>query len=185
MTWYGSDISAEQATEGLRHQNMDVFQQLYTAYSEDLFLLAYRWLKDESLAKDIVHNLFVHLWEKHDTITITGNVRHYLFRAVTNRAINELKRQSRHVSEDLLQWQADPDSLYESIDIILLQKEMIQLVSDLAPRCREIFLLSRVHGLEPAEIADKLDITLNTVYYQLSVALKYLRIHLLGEKKSK
>lgn len=177
--------SAEKVTEGLRHQNMDVFQQLYIDHSEDLFLLAYRWLKDESIAKDIVHNLFMHLWEKRDTITITGNVRHYLFRAVTNRSINELKRQSRHVSEDLLQWQADPDSLYETIDIILLQKEMIQLVKGLPPRCQEIFLLSRVHGLEPAEIGEKLGITLNTVYFQLSVALKYLRTHLLGEKKSK
>ena len=185
MTWYGSNISAEQATEGLRQGNKDVFQQLYLTYSEDLFLLAYRWVKEEGLAKDIVHNLFVHLWEKGATITISGNVRHYLFRAVANRAINELKQRSRHVSEEVLQWQADPSSLYETVDYILLQKEMLQLVQGLAPRCREIFLLSRVEGLSPTEIADKLDITLNTVYFQLSVALKYLRIHLLGEKKLK
>jgi len=185
MTWYGTDISAAIVTEGLRDRNMEVFQQLYLTYSEDLFLLAFRWVKDENLAKDLVHNLFVHLWEKGATLTITGNVRHYLYRAVTNRAINELKRQSRHVSEDILQWQADPASLYETADYILLQKEMIQLVQGLAPRCREIFLLSRVNGLEPSEIADKLNITLNTVYFQLSVALKHLRIHLLGEKKEK
>lgn len=183
MTWPGTDISAATVTEGLRDQNMDVFKQLYLTYSEDLFLLAYRWVKDESLAKDLVHNLFVHLWEKGASLTITGNVRHYLFRAVTNRALNELKRQSRHISEDILQWQADPDSLYETADYILLQKEMLQLVEGLAPRCKEIFLLSRVQGLEPSEIADKLNITLNTVYFQLSTALKHLRHHLLGEKK--
>lgn len=177
--------SAAQVTEGLRHENMDVFRQLYTDYSEDLFLLAYRWLKDESVAQDIVHNLFVHLWEKRHTIAITGSVRHYLFRAITNRCINELKRQSRHVSDELLRWQKDPESVHEKIDIILLQKEMIQLVKGLPPRCQEIFLLSRVHGLEPAAIAEKLGITSNTVYFQLSVALKYLRTHLLGEKKSK
>ncbi|OMP76452.1 sigma-70 family RNA polymerase sigma factor [[Flexibacter] sp. ATCC 35208] len=185
MTWYGTDISAAIVTEGLRDRNMEVFQQLYLTYSEDLFLLAFRWVKDENLAKDLVHNLFVHLWEKGATLTITGNVRHYLYRAVTNRSINELKRQSRHVSEDILQWQADPASLYETADYILLQKEMIQLLQGLAPRCREIFLLSRVNGLEPSEIAEKLNITLNTVYFQLSVALKHLRIHLLGEKKEK
>ncbi|SFW17781.1 sigma-70 family RNA polymerase sigma factor [Chitinophaga sancti] len=184
MTWYGTEISAATATEGLRDRNMEVFKHLYLTYSEDLFLLAYRWVKDESLAKDLVHNLFVHLWEKGASLTITGNVRHYLFRAVTNRAINELKRQSRHVSEDILQWQADPASLYETADYILLQKEIIHLVQGLAPRCKEIFLLSRVQGLEPSEIAEKLNITLNTVYFQLSVALKHLRLHLLGEKKT-
>ena len=89
------------------------------------------------------------------------------------------------MSEELLQWQADPASIYETADYILLQKEMMQLVQGLAPRCREILLLGRVHGLEPSEIADKLGITLNTVYFQLSVALKYLRAHLLNEKKLK
>lgn len=185
MTWYGTEISATTLTEGLREKNMEVFKHLYLTYSEDLFLLAYRWVKDESLAKDLVHTLFVHLWEKGASLTITGNVRHYLFRSVTNRAINELKRQARHLSEDILAWQADPASLYETADYILLQKEMIQSVQGLAPRCKEIFLLSRVHGLEPSEIAEKLNITLNTVYFQLSVALKHLRLHLLGEKKDK
>jgi RNA polymerase sigma-70 factor (family 1) len=176
------NISADQANEGLRNRNVDIFQQIYLAYSEELFLLACRWVKDEHLAKDLVHNLFVHLWEKGDTLTITGNVRHYLFRAITNRSINELKRRSRFVGEELLQWQADPSSLNEIADYILLQKELISHLQGLAPRCKEIFMMSRVQGLEPSEIANKLGITLNTVYFQLAVALKYLRTKLQDKK---
>lgn len=178
----GYNISAEQANEGLRNRNVDIFQQIYLAYSEELFLLACRWVKDEHLAKDLVHNLFVHLWEKGDTLTITGNVRHYLFRAITNRSLNELKRRSRFVSEELLQWQADPASLNEISDYILLQKELLGHLQGLAPRCREIFMMSRMQGFEPAEIAEKLGITLNTVYFQLATALKHLRNHLQDKK---
>ncbi len=58
----------------------------------------------------------------------------------------------------------------------------MQHLQALAPRCREIFLLSRINGLEPAEIAEKLGITLNTVYFQLSVALKALRAQLAPKK---
>ncbi|HEY9256699.1 RNA polymerase sigma factor [Chitinophaga sp.] len=58
-------------------------------------MLAYRWVKDSSLAKDMVHNLFVHLWEKGAQTIITGHIRHYLYRAITNQAINELKRRKR------------------------------------------------------------------------------------------
>lgn len=85
------------------------------------------------------------------------------------------------MSEDLLQWQADPSSLNEISDYILLQKELIGHLQGLAPRCREIFMMSRVQGLDPSEIAAKLGITLNTVYFQLATALKYLRTHL-GKK---
>jgi RNA polymerase sigma-70 factor (ECF subfamily) len=183
MTHDGYHISAEEATEALCSRNADVFRKIYIAYSEELFLLAYRWVKDHDLAKEVVQGLFAHLWEKGSQISITGNVRHYLYRAVTNRSINELKRRSRHVGEEVLQWQADTVSLHEITDHLLLQKEIMRLIQDLAPRCREIFLLSRFDGLEPAEIAEKLGITLNTVYFQLAVALKHLRAHLLDGKK--
>jgi RNA polymerase sigma-70 factor (ECF subfamily) len=73
--------------------------------------------------------------------------------------------------------------LHEITDHLLLQKEIIRLVQGLAPRCREIFLLSRFDGLEPVQIAERLNITLNTVYFQLAMALKYLRTHLLDGKK--
>jgi RNA polymerase sigma-70 factor (ECF subfamily) len=183
MTQDGYHISAEEATDALRGRNADVFQKIYIAYSEELFLLAYRWVKDNDLAKEVVQSLFAHLWEKGQQITITGNVRHYLYRAVTNRSINELKRRARNVSEEALQWQADEASLHEITDHLLLQKEIIRLMQGLAPRCREIFLLSRFDGLEPAQIAERLGITLNTVYFQLAMALKYLRTHLLDGKK--
>ncbi|PUZ26922.1 RNA polymerase sigma-70 factor, ECF subfamily [Chitinophaga costaii] len=176
-------LSAAQVTEALQHRDPLVFQQLYNACSEELYLLAYRWLKDNGLARDMVHNLFVHLWEKGTTLTITGHVRHYLFRAITNQCINELKRQQRQLGEELLQFERDPASLYESADYILLQKELLQHLRTLPPRCREIFILSRIHGLEPQEIAQKLGITLNTIYFQLSVALKTLRPLLLPKKK--
>lgn len=176
-------ISAEEATEAISSRNVQVFQQIYLAYSEELYLLAYRWLKDQGLAKDLVQNLFAHLWE--NGATITGNVRHYLYRAITNRSINELKRQSRFVSDEILQWQPEKEGLEQTTDHLLLQKEMLRQIQALAPRCREIFLLSRIEGLEPSEIAEKLGITLNTVYFQLAVALKHLRAHLLDGKKLK
>jgi RNA polymerase sigma-70 factor (ECF subfamily) len=176
-------FTSAEITEALHNQDVPIFRQLYNTYSEELYLLAYRWVKDSSLAKDMVHNLFVHLWEKGAQTIITGHIRHYLYRAITNQAINELKRRKRQVGEEALQFQSDQTSFYETADYILLQQEILQHLQSLPPRCREIFILSRMRQLEPAEIAEKLGITLNTVYFQLSTALKTLR-HLLPGKKS-
>ncbi len=57
-------ISAARANDALRDRDATVFQEIYTTYSEALYLLAFRWLKDSSLAKDVVHNLFAHLWDR-------------------------------------------------------------------------------------------------------------------------
>ncbi len=175
-------ISAALVNDALRNRDVTVFQELYTTYSEALYLLAFRWVKDSSLAKDMVHNLFAHLWDKGGEIVITGQVRNYLFRAITNQCINELKRRKRHLGDEILQFQADGHSLFEVSDYILFQQELMRCLQTLAPRCREIFLLSRINGLEPSEIAEMLDITLNTVYFQLSVALKSLRSQLAPKK---
>lgn len=175
-------ISAALVNDALRNRDVTVFQELYTTYSEALYLLAFRWVKDSSLAKDMVHNLFAHLWDKGGQIVITGQVRNYLYRAITNQCINELKRRKRQLGDEILRFQADGDSLFEVSDYILFQQELMQCLQTLAPRCREIFLLSRINGLEPSEIAEKLDITLNTVYFQLSVALKSLRSQLAPKK---
>ncbi|RAJ77560.1 RNA polymerase sigma-70 factor (ECF subfamily) [Chitinophaga dinghuensis] len=175
--------SPAQVTEAFRNRDIQIFQELYKAYSEELYLLAHHWVKDSDLARDIVHNLFVHLWEKADQVIIEGQVKHYLFRAVSNRSLNELKRRKRHVGEELLQFQADEQSFHHMADYVLFQRELMQHLQGLPPRCREIFLLSRIHGLEPAEIASQLNISLNTVYFQLSIALKSLRVSLLGKKK--
>ena len=48
----------------------------------------------------------------------------------------------------------------------------------LPERCREIFLKSRIEGMKYREIADELDISMNTVENQMSIALRKLRIEL-------
>ena len=49
---------------------------------------------------------------------------------------------------------------------------------ELPPRCREVFELSRVHGLKYAEIAEALEISQKTVEAQMGKALKLMRVRL-------
>lgn len=175
--------SSEQLLTGLRRHDKTMFKELYMAFSDELFLLAYRWVKDHGVAKDLVHNLFVILWDRADRININGPVRNYLYRSITNMALNELKRSARHISDDILQYASDESAFSETADYLLLQQEIIHHLQNLPPRCREIFILSRIHGLSPQEIADKFNITLNTVYYQLATALKELRTQILETDK--
>ena len=56
-----------------------------------------------------------------------------------------------------------------------LEARIFQIISDLPPRCQDIFRKSRVNGMKNNEIAKHLDISIRTVETQISNALKVLR----------
>ena len=59
-----------------------------------------------------------------------------------------------------------------------IEKVIANAIDKLPERCREIFLKSRIEGMKYREIADELDISMNTVENQMSIALRKLRIEL-------
>ena len=59
-----------------------------------------------------------------------------------------------------------------------IEQAVTKAIDKLPERCREIFLKSRIEGMKYREIADELDISMNTVENQMSIALKKLRIEL-------
>jgi len=66
----------------------------------------------------------------------------------------------------------------EDHDVKELRKKIQSGIDDLPPRCREIFILNRRSGLTYQEIAEYLEISINTVNTQMGRALKSLRDHL-------
>lgn len=163
-----------------------VFQYLYSQYYAVLCIYATRYTKEKSAAEEVVHETFVHLWERRENIEITDNIVGYLFKAVQNNALNFLKRlQIKHkYQEEYSKRLKEAEEFYsisqETGQSVLLAKELeskiLEAIETLPEQCREIFKLSRFAGLKNKEIAEKKHITLNTVQKQNSIALEKLRI---------
>lgn len=166
---------------GLRERNKVVFDFVFHYYYSGLCVFAERLTGDSKSAEDLVQDLFVHLWIRHDSIQILSSVKNYLFTSVKNRALDYLKKESgksrkilyaskdQHLDENLsLQWIAESE-LQEAID---------RSLALLPARCREIFVMSRMEGLKNQEIAEHLNLSVRTVELQISNALKQMRISL-------
>ena len=128
-------------------------------------------------AKNIVHEVFMSLWEKFEGLPEETNFKSYLYTAVRNKSLNFIRDKKKHVmledAEELAPFEENV-----SMESAELEREIEIGLQLLPEKCREVFELSRQEGLKYAEIAEKLNISIKTVEAQMSKALSILRDHL-------
>lgn len=141
---------------------------------------------DGEAAEDIVQDVFIYIWENKETLAIHTSIDAYLFKAIYQRCLNQIKQQKTHnfhhklIEDYLTEHEArlfDPET-NESIRKLYMEelKEDIKSSIDSLPeKCREVFMLSYIYNLKNKEISEVLGISLSTVENQVYNALKLLR----------
>jgi RNA polymerase sigma-70 factor (ECF subfamily) len=153
------------------------YDSVFRSWYPVLVRVAGALLKDTDAAEEVAQEVMLELWRRRHVIDADVSLRAYLLRSVRNRSLNHLRHlRVRRETE------GDVQALYDEplgSDQPIVAKELAQALQlalgDLPPRCREVFELSRVHGLRYAEIAEALHISQKTVEAQMGKALKILR----------
>jgi RNA polymerase sigma-70 factor (ECF subfamily) len=163
--------------ERLRSGDTTAFDAIFRTWYGPLVGTAERMLRDRAVAEELVQDVMLELWRKRETLAPDGSAQAYLFQATRNRVLNHL----RHLK---IEQRSEPEIRGESssaphADAEVTQEELSVAVQDavrsLPDRCREVFELSRVHGLKYTEIATQLGISVKTVEAQMGKALRTLR----------
>jgi RNA polymerase sigma-70 factor, ECF subfamily len=95
-----------------------------------------------------------------------------------NRAIDRMRQESRHDSEQLTEAVAVAEQSIE--DDPLLHRRMAELVGELSPAARAVVVLRYQEDLDPVDIASTLDMSINTVKSHLKRSLTQLRARVQG-----
>jgi len=155
------------------------YELLFKEYYQLLTVFANKYLNDIENAKEIIQDLFVHLYEKRDHLDINSSLKSYLFRSTHNRCINYINAQKiRNKYADHVK-QIDTgkeNSLENEVNKTELEHALYKAIDDLPPKCQIIFKMNRFEGLSNSEIADKLSLSKRTIETQISKALKILRV---------
>ena len=162
---------------GIRAGHESTFRDLFADYYRPLSVFAMKYTGDLESAKEIVQDLFVHLYQSRSTLVITSSLKSYLFQAVQNRCLNHIK-QDQTRRKHLDQYHAEQEisaDMEARIRETELEHRIFKIVESLPPQCKKIFTMSRVKGFSNSEIAEKLQISKRTVETQISNALKTLR----------
>ena len=164
--------------------NPKSFELVFKTYYSRLCVFAYGYTKQLETAEDLVKDVFVSIWNDHENLKIQTSLSGYLFRSVRNSCINFLKRDKNrnNLSIEELMWldikMKEPLSDDTTIGKILaneLENQIFSEIEKLPDSCKRIFKLSRFEGLPHKKIAEKLNISENTVKVQVFRALKNLK----------
>jgi len=170
------NLLLQQIEQGCKH----AFNILYEKHWRKAYTEAYKRLKDSDQAKDIVQEIFTHVWLKRENLHI-NNLPAYLNIAIRNKVFKLVEKQKLiHPFFNILE---DMPATYLQTDDNLLWKEFLisyeALLNTLPPKRQIIFRLHFQNDLPTKDIAAQLGITRKTVQNQLGKAIEKLKISLL------
>jgi RNA polymerase sigma-70 factor (family 1) len=180
MSQYDKYSDAELLTL-LKNGNERSFTEIYRRYWKQLIDIAYRRLKDEDEAREIVQEILVSFYFRKEQLNTELLLSGYLHSALKFRILNYFrhkvtkeryaeiisKRQNFNVAEAELQMERND-----------LAFRLRSAAEQLPPRCREVFLLSKIDHLNHKEIAERLGISVSTVEKHVAKGMELMRKHL-------
>lgn len=156
------------------------FREIFDQNFRKLYTFSFRLLKNKEQAEEVVNDTLVNVWMNRDKLNPDFPIAPYLYTITRRLSLNALRQ--------IATSQKAIDQLWMSMDVVSNDTEESVLLSDLQrftesalitlpPQQQIVFRMSRFEGLNYDEIAEKLNISRNTVKNHLVTALKTLRTH--------
>lgn len=160
------------------------FGKLYMLYFPRLYSFALKIVQDSALAKDVVQNVFISLWESRNTFRYE-HPESFLYKMVRNASLNyirhvkvvdnlKIKAKAQFLGEELFHIDMVGNQPYVLIEKEL-QEKVAEVMDNLPEKCKAVFLLSRIDGLKNHEVAVQLGISIKMVEKHISKALSIFR----------
>lgn len=157
------------------------FESLFHAFYDRLCWYAETYVRSPHAAEEIVDDVFLALWSGRERLRPQRAVASYLYVAVRNRALNQLRRRKMehaYAERAEMELRVVAASERNEVEDALRSGELFALaeraIAALPERIRETYVLYYQHGLSYAEIARVMDVSVRTVENQLARAVKRL-----------
>jgi len=163
-----------------------LFNQLFSEYRKRFTYYACSYLQDEAAAEDVVTDSFIYFWENRHTLVLNQNVPAYILKVVKHKCLNYLRSQSvrlkahhemnghqlRILQTRIMTLEAcDPQELFREEASGIVERALAMLPA----QTKEIFARSRHQNQNYQQIAADLGVSVKTVEFHISKALKILR----------
>jgi RNA polymerase sigma-70 factor (ECF subfamily) len=158
------------------------FRILFDRYWDNIYGVAFAFTKSTMIAEELAEDIFLKIWTKKHLLNSIQKFDAYLFRVAKNHIFNELRKKIKEepFTEHIINFFREIGDSPEQQMIYKDSQRLVNLaVGNLSSQQRLIYQLSREQGLSQDEIAEKLQISKNTVKSHMNKALQSIRHYLL------
>ena len=177
-----NQISDTELFHRIQKGDEKAFTIAYELYNKLIYVLSYRYLMDEERAKDVVQYVFVKLWEYRAELNIGISLKNFLFTMAKNYILNLVRNENTalekqyEIAQQVLGYE---DDLVEKLERREQMSLFYQALAKLPEQKKRICVMKIREEMSNKEIAERLNVSINTVKTHYAEALKLLRRELL------
>jgi RNA polymerase sigma-70 factor (ECF subfamily) len=172
------DLSDQQLLEKFQEGNAMAFNVLFKRYYSGLRGYALKNVKDFNVAEELCMDVMLGLWKQKGGIIIQTDLKPYLYRSIKNAIYNHYRKKAlQTVSLDLLteEFKLTSQAADHELEVSELQAIYQQQLERLSPQRRRVYEMSRLENKSYLEIAEDLDLSVNTVENYMVASLNFFR----------
>lgn len=162
--------------QGIADNDQQSFRKLFDLFAHRLVNFSQAILNSREIAVEIVDDVFVKLWKNRQHAIDIQNISVYLYTAVKNSSLNYLSKKAKEQVTDPFDFININIAADQTPEQKMITKELFKkiesAVDQLPPRCKMVFKLVREDGLKYKDVADILNISINTVDAQMVIAVR-------------
>ncbi|GGH29913.1 sigma-70 family RNA polymerase sigma factor [Sphingobacterium alkalisoli] len=159
----------------------EAFKKLFNHFWAPLFQSSFNLLRNDDDAQDAVQEVFISLWNRRCDIDIQTSLEAYLFTSVRYKSLTKLTKRLEEQERNVPLEKLIENSFQKFVDPLILkdlEAEIELQIEKLPERMQAVIQLKAKDALSVAEIAERLNISEDTVKNHLAAARKKLRIQL-------
>jgi RNA polymerase sigma-70 factor (family 1) len=161
--------------------DQQAFAKIFYHYTQRIYGFILSKTKSEELTEEIVQEVFIDIWEKRQMIKDVHNYESYIFTMAVNktyRFLQNIASEEKLRSQVWASMQTFSNITNETLDLKYSEQLINEAIEQLSPQRKKVFVLSKKEGLSRHQIAEQLNVSVNTVDNQLREALISIKNYL-------
>ena len=158
---------------------------MFDHYKDRFYFVALKMTRFDHIAEEMVQEVFLKIWRNRETLADIEKPDAYFFTVLYRQVYQYFKKEA--LNRKLLQEagpEGDASNLTEETLMARESKRLLEeAVAKLPPQQQAIYRMNKIEGFSYQEIAEKLNLSPNTVRNHLAAAVRTIRIHLIHLKE--